>query len=298
MMRVNSPDSIRFRVNSFFALTKPGIIRTLLITTVPTMFVAEKGTPSLWLIVATMVGGSLAAAGANSFNMVLDVDIDKKMNRTSNRPLVTGAITTKEATVFAFVLEVGAFIWLLGFVNLLSAFLAISATAFYVIVYTMWLKRSSTSNIVIGGAAGAVPVLIGWTAVTGTLGWAPIVLFSVIFFWTPPHFWALSLILKDDYAEAGIPMMPVTSGVAATKKRIFIYTWLLLALLPSAYFLTDSFSEIFWVPAFLLTTVFIFFAWRLLKSQGIESAKPTYIFSLAYLALMFIASIADSSINL
>ena len=134
MMRVYSPDSIRFRINSFFALTKPAIIRTLLITTVPTMFVAEQGTPSLWLIIATMVGGSLAAAGANSFNMVLDADIDKRMNRTSNRPLVPGAITPKEATVFASVLEIGAFIWLLSFVNLFSAFLAISATAFYVFV--------------------------------------------------------------------------------------------------------------------------------------------------------------------
>ena len=182
MMSVFSPVFTQFRINAFFALTKPAIIRTLLITTVPTMFVAEKATPSLWLIIATMIGGSFAAAGANSFNMVLDVDIDKRMNRTINRPLVTGVISPKEALVFASILEIVSFFWFFIFVNLLSAVLAISATAFYVFVYTMWLKRSSTNNIVIGGAAGAVPVLIGWAAVTDTLDWAPIVLFSMIFF--------------------------------------------------------------------------------------------------------------------
>ena len=168
MMSVFSPVFTQFRINAFFALTKPAIIRTLLITTVPTMFVAEKATPSLWLIIATMIGGSFAAAGANSFNMVLDVDIDKRMNRTINRPLVTGVISPKEALVFASILEIVSFFWFFIFVNLLSAVLAISATAFYVFVYTMWLKRSSTNNIVIGGAAGAVPVLIGWAAVSYT----------------------------------------------------------------------------------------------------------------------------------
>ena len=259
MMRVYSPDSIRFRINSFFALTKPAIIRTLLITTVPTMFVAEQGTPSLWLIIATMVGGSLAAAGANSFNMVLDADIDKRMNRTSNRPLVTGAITPKEATVFASVLEIGAFIWLLSFVNLFSAFLAISATAFYVFVYTMWLKRSSTSNIVIGGAAGAVPVLIGWTAVTGTLGWAPILLFSVIFFWTPPHFWALAINYRDDYAAAEIPMLPVVTGLKETGRQIVLYSVVLIAF-SVAFFFVAEMGSYYLITAIGLGALFLFFA--------------------------------------
>ena len=292
MMRVNSPDSIRFRVNSFFALTKPGIIRTLLITTVPTMFVAEKGTPSLWLIVATMVGGSLAAAGANSFNMVLDVDIDKKMNITSNRPLVTGAITTKEATVFAFVLEVGAFIWLLGFVNLLSAFLAISATAFYVIVYTMWLKRSSTSNIVIGGAAGAVPVLIGWTAVTGTLGWAPIVLFSVIFFWTPPHFWALAINYRDDYAAAEIPMLPVVTGLKETGRQIVLYSFVLIGF-SLLFFFVAGMGIYYLVAAIGLGALFLFFALKVFFDPIEKNALKLFRYSITYIFLLFSSMVLD-----
>ena len=292
MMRVNSPDSIRFRVNSFFALTKPGIIRTLLITTVPTMFVAEQGTPSLWLIIATMVGGSLAAAGANSFNMVLDADIDKRMNRTSNRPLVTGAITPNEATFFAFVLEIGAFIWLLSFVNLFSAFLAISATAFYVFVYTMWLKRSSTSNIVIGGAAGAVPVLIGWTAVTGTLGWAPILLFSVIFFWTPPHFWALAINYRDDYAAAEIPMLPVVTGLKETGRQIVLYSVVLIAF-SVAFFFVAEMGSYYLVTAIGLGALFLFFALNILFNPVEKNATRLFRYSITYIFLLFSSMLVD-----
>ena len=292
MMRVYSPDSIRFRINSFFALTKPAIIRTLLITTVPTMFVAEQGTPSLWLIIATMVGGSLAAAGANSFNMVLDADIDKRMNRTSNRPLVTGAITPKEATVFASVLEIGAFIWLLSFVNLFSAFLAISATAFYVFVYTMWLKRSSTSNIVIGGAAGAVPVLIGWTAVTGTLGWAPIVLFSVIFFWTPPHFWALAINYRDDYAAAEIPMLPVVTGLKETGRQIVLYSVVLIAF-SVAFFFVAEMGSYYLVTAIGLGALFLFFALNILFNPVEKNATRLFRYSITYIFLLFSSMVVD-----
>ena len=292
MRRVYSPDSMRFRINSFFALTKPAIIRTLLITTVPTMFVAEQGTPSLWLIIATMVGGSLAAAGANSFNMVLDADIDKRMNRTSNRPLVTGAITPKEATVFASVLEIGAFIWLLSFVNLFSAFLAISATAFYVFVYTMWLKRSSTSNIVIGGAAGAVPVLIGWTAVTGTLGWAPILLFSVIFFWTPPHFWALAINYSDDYAAAEIPMLPVVTGLKETGRQIVLYSFVLIAFSVIFFFVAEM-GSYYLVTAIGLGALFLFFALNILFNPVEKNATRLFRYSITYIFLLFSSMVVD-----
>ncbi len=292
MMPVYSPDSIRFRINSFFVLTKPAIIRTLLITTVPTMFVAKKGTPSLWLIIATMVGGSLAAAGANSFNMVLDADIDKKMNRTSNRPLVTGAITPKEATVFAFVLEIGAFIWLLSFVNLLSAFLATSATAFYVFVYTMWLKRSSTSNIVIGGAAGSVPVLIGWAAVTGSLGWAPVLLFSVIFFWTPPHFWALAINYRDDYAAAEIPMLPVVTGLKETGRQIVLYSFVLIVF-SIAFFFVAEMGIYYLIAAIGLGALFLFFAFNIFFNPVEKNATRLFRYSITYIFLLFSSMVID-----
>ena len=173
------------------------------------MVVAERGIPPVWLMVATVIGGTLAAGGANAINMYVDRDIDALMKRTQNRPLVTGLIEPSHALVFAVALEIVAFAWLWAFVNLLSAALAVAACLFYVFVYTLWLKRTSSRNIVIGGAAGAVPVLIGWTAVTGQLAWAPIVLFAVIFYWTPPHFWALAIRYKDDYAAADVPMLPV-----------------------------------------------------------------------------------------
>ncbi|HLK45941.1 MAG TPA: heme o synthase, partial [Acidimicrobiales bacterium] len=185
-----SRTSVRRVVAAYVALTKPRIIELLLVTTVPTMVVADKGFPSLTLILATLAGGTLAAGGANAFNMVLDRDIDAVMKRTQRRPLVTGEITPRDATLFAAALEAAAFCLLATTVNMLSAVLAVSATAFYVFVYTMWLKRRSSQNIVIGGAAGAVPVLVGWSAVTGSLAWPPVVLFAVIFIWTPPHFWA------------------------------------------------------------------------------------------------------------
>ena len=215
-----SPDlpllPLRARVAGYVALTKPRIIELLLVTTVPTMFVAEQGVPSVWLMVATVLGGTFAAGGANATNMVVDADIDALMERTKDRPLVTGVVSPRNALVFAITLEVVAFAWLVAFVNLLSAVLAVSATLFYVFVYTLWLKRTSTQNIVIGGAAGAVPVLVGWSAVTNSLGWAPIVLFLVIFYWTPPHFWALAIRYRDDYAKAEVPMLPVVASLETT----------------------------------------------------------------------------------
>ena len=186
------------RVRAFIALTKPRIIELLLVTTVPTMVVAERGLPSVWLMVATVIGGTLAAGGANAINMYVDRDIDRLMERTKNRPLVTGELQPREALVFAVTIEIAAFFFLWATVNLLSAVLAVAACLFYVFVYTLWLKRSSTSNIVIGGAAGAAPVLIGWSAVTNELGWEPLVLFGGIVYWTPPHFWALASKYRPD----------------------------------------------------------------------------------------------------
>tara|TARA_Y100000590_G_scaffold257134_1_gene288778 strand:+ start:1255 stop:1938 length:684 start_codon:yes stop_codon:yes gene_type:complete len=224
--------------------------------------------------------------------MVLDVDIDKRMNRTINRPLVTGVITPKEATVFASILEIGAFIWLLCFVNLLSAVLAISATAFYVFVYTMWLKRSSTSNIVIGGAAGAVPVLIGWAAVTETLGWAPVLLFSVIFFWTPPHFWALAINYRDDYEAAGIPMLPVVTGLKETGKQIVVYSVVLIAFSISFFFVAEM--GLYYLSASLvLGALFLFFALKIRFDPTEKNASNLFRYSITYIFLLFSSMVLD-----
>ncbi len=212
------------------ALTKPRIIELLLVTTVPTMVVAERGLPSIWLMIATVIGGTLAAGGANAYNMYLDRDIDAMMKRTANRPLVTGEVQPNEALVFATAVEAVAFVWLALTVNLLSAVLALAACAFYVVVYTIWLKRTSSQNIVIGGAAGAVPVLIGWSSVTNTLSWEAIILFGIIFFWTPPHFWALAIKYEDDYSAASVPMLPVVQTHRHTTNQMTAYSVVVFAL--------------------------------------------------------------------
>src|SRR5436309_11301023 len=212
------------RLRAYVALTKPRIIELLLVTTLPTMIVARRGLPSGWLVLWTLVGGALAAGGANAINMYADRDIDRLMERTRNRPLVTGVITPRAALTFAVALEVVAFVELWTLVNLLAAALAVSATLFYVFVYTLWLKRTSTNNIVIGGAAGAVPVLVGWAAVRDSLGLAPLVLFAIIFVWTPPHFWALAVKYRDDYAAADVPMLPAVASPARTARQIVVYS--------------------------------------------------------------------------
>ena len=211
-------------VGAYLALTKPRIIELLLITTVPAMVLAQQGWPSTALVVVTLIGGTLAAGGANAFNMYVDRDIDRLMERTKNRPLATGRIEPRHALVFAAALEVVAFAVLWWGANLLSAVLALSATAFYVLVYTIWLKRTSRQNIVIGGAAGAVPVLVGWAAVRNDLGWAPVVLFAAMFFWTPPHFWALAIKYADDYRAADVPMLPAVVPLADAVRQMTLYT--------------------------------------------------------------------------
>ena len=222
--------SLSERARGYVALTKPRIVELLLVTTVPTMFVASSHVPSARLVLLTLLGGSLAAGGANALNMVYDRDIDAKMERTKGRPLVTGVLTPTAATLFAFSLEVAAFLILWLTVNLLSSTLAVSATAFYVGVYTMWLKRRSTQNIVIGGAAGAVPVLVGWSAVTDRLSWAPLLMFGLVFLWTPPHFWALAVRYRDDYTRAEVPMLPSVVNMRSVTRQILLYSLALFAL--------------------------------------------------------------------
>lgn len=283
---------VRATVGPYIALTKPRIIELLLVTTVPTQIVAERGLPSLWLIVTTVVGGTLAAGGANAINMYVDRDIDKLMERTKNRPLATGAIEPRNALIFAIALEVVAFALLWATVNLLSAVLAVSACLFYVFVYTLWLKRTSSHNIVIGGAAGAVPVLIGWSSVTNSLGWAPVILFAVIFYWTPPHFWALAIKYKDDYAAADVPMLPVVADHRTTCGRIIAYTVLLWGLTLLFAPVADM-GITYLVAAVALGAVFTFETVRLFVDPSPKRAMRVFGFSITYVTLLFGAMALD-----
>jgi len=286
----------RSRSAAFVALTKPRIIELLLITTVPTMIVADQGVPSVWLMIATVAGGTLAAGGANAINMYIDRDIDALMERTRSRPLVTGEIQPTEALVFAIGLEIAAFAWLSLVVNLLSAVLAVAATLFYVFVYSLWLKRRSTSNIVIGGAAGAVPVLVGWAAVRNELDWAPLVLFAIIFCWTPPHFWALAIKYRDDYAAAGVPMLPAVVSTRSTAVRIVAYTVVLwattLVLQPVA-----GLGLLYLVSALVLGAAFLFHALRVLRAPTAAHAMTLFTFSITYITLLFGAMALDQVIR-
>jgi heme o synthase len=284
-------------VGAYVKLTKPRIIELLLVTTLPTMVVAQHGLPPLWLMAATLVGGTLAAGGANAINMVVDRDIDRLMQRTKNRPLVTGAMTPRAALVFALSLEAAAFVELWLAVNLLSAVLAVSATLFYVFVYTLWLKRRSSQNIVVGGAAGAVPVLVGWAAVTGRLSWAPVVLFAVIFIWTPPHFWALAVRYKEDYAAADVPMLPVVASMVRTTREIVLYTVALVAVSllfgPVAHL-----GLIYMVAAGALGAGFLFVTarlWRLARTDRAtgKEAMRVFSYSITYLTVLFVAMAGD-----
>jgi protoheme IX farnesyltransferase len=280
------------RVGAYVALTKPRIIELLLVTTVPTMIVAERGLPSVWLMVATVVGGTLAAGGANAINMYVDRDIDAIMDRTRSRPLVTGAVTPTAALIFALAIEAAAFVWLWVFVNLLSAVLALAACLFYVFVYTLWLKRTSTQNIVIGGAAGAVPVLIGWSAVTNSVAWPPIVLFAVIFFWTPPHFWALAVRYKDDYAAVDVPMLPAVASMRHTSERIVAYSVVVVAL-TLVFIPVGSMGWIYSVAAVLLGALFMWHALRVLRTGSEARAMGLFHYSITYLVLLFGAMAID-----
>ena len=284
------------RLGAYVALTKPRIIELLLVTTVPTMVVAERGVPSGWLVLATLVGGALAAGGANAINMYVDRDIDAVMHRTQSRPLVTGAVTPRAALTFAVSLEVLAFVELWALVNLLSAVLAVSATLFYVFVYTLWLKRTSRNNIVIGGAAGAVPVLVGWAAVQNSLGWAPVVLFGIIFVWTPPHFWALAIRYKDDYAAADVPMLPAVATFAATARQIVLYTVALWAC--SLLFAeVGGMGAIYVVTAVVTGAVFLLYALQLQRDATPARAMKLFHYSISYVTVLFSSMALDQIVR-
>ncbi len=284
------------KVAAYVRLTKPRIVLLLLITTVPAMILAKGGMPSLWLIAATLSGGAVAAGGANAINPYLDRDIDEVMRRTRRRPLPSHQITPHRALGFGLVLGVLAFAFLTATVNLLSAALAIGAMAFYVLVYTMWLKRSTPQNIVIGGAAGAVPVLVGWAAVTGRIGLPSVIMFAMVFLWTPPHFWALAMKYEGDYAAAGIPMLPVVAGRDATTLQILIYA-IVLVVTSLVLYPVGHMGLIYLVGVAALGAVFIATAARLRRAPTPRAAMRLFRYSILYLALLFGAVALDTLVH-
>jgi protoheme IX farnesyltransferase len=285
--------SLRETTAAYFQLTKPRIIVLLLITTVPAMLLAQHGMPPVWLILATLGGGAIAAGSANAINCYLDRDIDEVMRRTRKRPLPSHQVTPEKAVAFGYVLGAISFFFLSIVVNVLAATLALSAIAFYVFVYTMWLKRSSVQNIVIGGAAGAVPALVGWAAVTGTVGVPAWILFAIVFVWTPPHFWALAMRYSGDYAAAGIPMMPVVRGPEETRKQILLYSFVLfgtsLLLVPFG-----DMGAVYGVAAAVLGGWFVWRALKLWRGASPAESMRLFRFSIVYLALLFGAVAVDA----
>jgi heme o synthase len=285
-------------VRAYIALTKPRIIELLLVTTIPTMVLAARGLPSPWLMAAVILGGTMAAGGANAINMYVDRDIDDLMRRTRHRPLPRHAVAPRAALAFGIGLSVAAFAWLALAVNLLSAVLALSATAFYVFVYTLWLKRSTPHNIVIGGAAGCVPVLVAWAAVTGGVELPALVLFAIVFYWTPPHFWALALRYRGDYAAARVPMLPVVRGEAETARQIVLYTIALVAvsllLFPAA-----GMGWIYLAAAVVLGGLYLVRAFRLrADATDGRAAIGLFRYSISYLTLLFAAVAIDALVYL
>jgi len=278
-------------VSDYLEMTKPKVQSLLIFTTVTTMLVA--GDPSLGLVLVTCLGGALSAGGAGAINHALDRDIDRVMKRTADRPVAAGRVSPQAAIAFGVLLGCSSFALLALAVNPLAAVLALSGLLGYVLVYTLWLKRTTPQNIVIGGAAGAVPPLVAWAAVTGGLDGTPLYLFAIVFFWTPPHFWSLSLLMKDEYARAGVPMLPVVRGEAETRRQILLYTVLLYAVsqLP---FCAGAFGTTYLVSSVVLGAAFIYGAWRLLRRPERRTALRLYLFSLAYLALLFAAMVADA----
>lgn len=289
---------LRRTLLGYLSLTKPRVIELLLVTTIPAMLLAHRGSVDPLLILNTLFGGMLAAGGANTLNCVADADIDKVMKRTAGRPLARATVPRSHALVFGLALSVGSFFWLWWTTNMLSAHLAAATIAFYVLVYTLLLKRRTSQNVVWGGAAGCMPVMIGWSAVTGTIGWQALVMFAIIFFWTPPHTWALAMRYKEDYAAAGVPMLPVVATERQVTTQIVVYTWLTvlatLALIPAAGWLYAS-------VAVLAGAWFLALAHRL--HAGVrrgEAVKPLKLFlqSNNYLAAVFCALAVDSAIGL
>ena len=292
-----APQTRRETLAAYIALTKPRIVELLLITTVPAMLLAAQGFPPLTLIAATLVGGSLSAASANVFNCIIDADIDAQMARTAARPLVTGRISVGAALLFASTLGVASFIFLALTTTIMAAFISLLAIAFYVLIYTLILKRSTPQNIVIGGAAGALPPVIGWAAVTGDISLVPVLLFALVFYWTPPHFWALALRIGSDYAAAGVPMLPVTAGPAETARQIWLYTILLVAMSLMLWAVAGM-GLVYLAVAVIGGGIFLLRAWRLrsdvLGDGLLRGATRLYRFSISYLTLIFAAIAIDS----
>ena len=285
------PISLRKKLAAYLALTKPRVIELLLITTVPVMILAKQGLPELWLVLATLIGGALSAGSANAFNCIIDTDIDKIMGRTQKRPLVTGELSKLEAQIFATVIGLVSVLWLGLLVNWLSAALALNAELFYIFIYTILLKRRTSQNIVWGGAAGAMPVLIGFSAVTNSLSWSAASLFLIIFLWTPPHYWPLSMKYKEDYASAGVPMLPVVSDVRVVAKQIVIYSYFMVAstliLIP-----INPMGLIYVLAAVIGGAWFIAEAHILqgkAKRDAVDNPMRLFHFSITYLTVLFIA---------
>lgn len=289
--------TVKEKVLAYFALTKPRIIELLLVTTVPSMIVAARGMPPWDLVLFTLLGGSLAAGGANAINCYIDRDIDGIMHRTKKRPLPTHRIEPRKALLFGSSLSVLAFVLLWATVNLVSALLAIAALLFYVFVYTLGLKRTTPQNIVIGGAAGAVPALVGWAAVTGTVGAPALALFGIIFYWTPPHFWALAMRYENEYAAAGVPMMPVVYGREETAKHIVLYSLLLFAMC-LIFFSVAKMGIIFLISALILSGIFVVQSLRLRRKPTTRAAWGLFRFSIYYLALLFGSMAVDQLVTL
>lgn len=292
----------RSRFMAYVALTKPRVIELLLVTTAPVMFLAAQGMPNIWLVLATLVGGAAAAASASVFNCYIDRDIDAKMHRTENRPLVTGEISPRNALIFAFVLGIGSIFWMGGFTNWVAAGLTATAILLYAVFYTIMLKRHTTQNIVWGGAAGCMPVLIGWSAVTGGVSWEPLILFLIVFFWTPPHYWPLAMKYKADYDAAGVPMLPSKVPPATVGKQIIWYSWAMvlstLALVPVA-----PMGPIYIVTAVAAGAWFMYEAYALVSraKKGLTGtrlrAMKLFHGSITYLSVVFLAVAIDPFFN-
>ena len=293
-----APSRVSTTLLAYLALTKPRVIELLLVTAIPAMLLAHRGSVNPLLILNTLIGGMLAAGGANTLNCVADADIDKKMKRTAQRPLARDAVPTSHALVFGLVLSVASFVWLWRTTNLLSGLLAVGTIAFYVFVYTLLLKRRTSQNVVWGGAAGCMPVMIAWSAVTGTIAWPALVMFAIIFFWTPPHTWALAMRYKDDYKAAGVPMLPAVATERQVTKQIVIYTWLTVA---ATLALALAAGWLYTAVAAVAGVWFLTMAHQLYAGvrRG-EAVKPLRLFlqSNNYLAVVFCALALDSALAL
>ncbi|ODH03015.1 protoheme IX farnesyltransferase [Nostoc sp. KVJ20] len=282
-------------VQSYYQLTKPRIIPLLLITTAGSMWIAAKGEVDPLLLLVTLTGGTLAAASAQTINCVYDRDIDYDMERTRHRPIPSGKVQPRDALIFAIALATISFTLLAVFANLLAALLAFSGIVFYILVYTHWLKRHTTQNIVVGGAAGAIPALVGWAAVTGTLSWSAWLIFAIVFLWTPPHFWALALMIRDDYAKVGIPMLPVIEGDTATVKQIWYYTLVTVFATVLLVYPLGASGILYAVIALSLGGLFIHKSWRLLQNPEDRTvARELFLYSISYMMLLCLGMVVDS----